>query len=242
LFDFPLYFAVREVFAKGQPMARLDAVLAADTNYVNARTLVTFLGLHDTPRFMSEAGATVDGLQLAFTYLFTARGTPMIYYGDEIGMHGGGDPHNRADFPGGWSDDPRNAFTAAGRTGDEERMHHHVRKLIALRRELEPLRRGATLPLQSRGQTCALARVTGDSGVIVTLNNSDQPQSMQVTVPSPLASQSRWFNRLANDAVVTSSNGVLALELPPRQAAILSPEPPAIAVERGETKTSSLTR
>jgi glycosidase len=35
----------------------------------------------------------------------TARGIPMIYYGDEIGMRGGGDPDNRRDFPGGWPED-----------------------------------------------------------------------------------------------------------------------------------------
>ncbi len=65
---------------------------------------------------MSEPGATVDGLKLAWTFLMTARGIPMIYYGDEIGMQGGNDPDNRRDFPGGWAGDAHNAFEASGRT------------------------------------------------------------------------------------------------------------------------------
>src|SRR5439155_21150625 len=84
LSDFPLFSAIRDVFARGQSATRLSQALAADTNYVNPRVLVTFLGLHDTPRFMSEPGATIDSLKLAFTFLLTARGTPLIYYGDEI--------------------------------------------------------------------------------------------------------------------------------------------------------------
>jgi neopullulanase len=134
LFDFPLYYAMRDVFAKRQPMTRLADTIAADTNYVDASHLVTFLGLHDTGRFLSEPGATRAGLKLAFTYLLTARGTPLIYYGDEIGMTGGGDPHNRAGFPGGWPEDKRNAFETSGRTAEEEGIHAHVTKLLKLRR------------------------------------------------------------------------------------------------------------
>ena len=67
--------------------------------------LVTFSGLHDVGRFMNEPGATVEGRQLADTFLLTARGTPLVYYGDEIGLRGGGDPDNRRDFPGGFAGD-----------------------------------------------------------------------------------------------------------------------------------------
>jgi glycosidase len=47
LFDFPLYYAMHDVFLAGKPMSRLGEVLAADREYVNASALVTFLGLHD---------------------------------------------------------------------------------------------------------------------------------------------------------------------------------------------------
>jgi hypothetical protein len=48
---------MRDVSAKHQPMTRLAETLAADTNYVNPRVLVTFLGRHDMPRFLHEPSA-----------------------------------------------------------------------------------------------------------------------------------------------------------------------------------------
>lgn len=231
LFDFPLYFTIREVFAKRSlPAAKLAEALAADTNYVNPHGLVTFLGLHDTGRFMGEPGATWEGLELAFTFLFTTRGTPMIYYGDELGMTGGGDPYNRADFPGGWPEDRRNAFTAEGRTAAEAHLHAHLQKLAKLRRELEPLRRGTNLPLLAAGNTYAHARITRDSAVLIAFNNGDQSQSLRLTPPRQFKSIPRWYNRLAADAqLATGKDGSITVPLPPRGAAILAPEPLAIA-------------
>jgi len=232
LFDFPLYYAIREVFAKGQPMTRLDAVFAADTNYVNPRVLVTFLGLHDVSRFMNEPGATIEGLELAFTFLLTTRGTPLIYYGDEICMPGGGDPDNRRDFPGGWPEDSRNAFSPEGRTAEEQSVHSHVRKLLALRRELEPLRRGETTLLRSTERTRAYARVTNNGSVIVALNNGNYPEVLKLPLPGTLAAQSRWFDRLAENTDISITEGVLTLKLPPHGGAVLTPSPAKVTAER----------
>ena len=70
---------------------------------------------------MNEPGATPDGLKLAFTFLLTVRGTPLIYYGDEIALPGWRRPRqstrlSRAAGPA----MPRNAFDAAGRTPAEQ--------------------------------------------------------------------------------------------------------------------------
>jgi glycosidase len=64
----------------------------------------------------------------------TLRGIPQLYYGDEIGMPGGADPDNRHDFPGGWSGDPKNAFTTDGRTQQQQQIFSYVQKLLRLRR------------------------------------------------------------------------------------------------------------
>ncbi len=232
LFDFPLHYAMRDVFAKRQPMTKLAQILAADTNYVDARNLVTFLGLHDTSRFMSERGATIEGLQLAFTYLLTTRGTPLIYYGDEIAMRGGGDPDNRRDFPGGWAEDQHNAFETAGRTPDEARVHDHVRKLLTLRRELPQLRRGETIQLESDEASSAFARVAGDSAAIVVINNGDAPRTLRLDLPARLPAQTKWFNQLTDDAPSFSTNGLLTVQLSPRQAALLATQPAAVASSR----------
>jgi len=223
LFDFPLHYALRDVFAKGQPMPRLSQTLAADTNYVNPRVLVTFLGLHDTARFMNEPGATVDGLKLAFTCLLTMRGTPLIYYGDEIAMHGGGDPDNRRDFTGGWKDDPRNAFEKSGRTAEEEAVHAHVKKLSALRRKLEPLRRGDLVELTVTETTYAFARVTQRQSVLIAFNNSAQPQTLELDLSKAnLASAKSLTDRLGGLRRLGVQNGSVRLALTPRTAAVLT--------------------
>ena len=242
LFDFPLHYAMRDVFAKRQPMTKLAASLATDTNYVDASNLVTFLGLHDTSRFMSESGATIEGLELAFTYLLTTRGTPMIYYGDEIAMRGGGDPDNRRDFPGGWSEDKHNAFEQSGRTAEEERIHSRVKKLLTLRRELEPLRHGKLIQLNNETNTCAFARLTADTGVVMAFNNSTQTQTLSFSLPAPLLEKQNLFNRLADSQSVPVNHGLVTLTLPARTAAILTTESPVIAAERKKSQAHSNVR
>jgi len=61
-------------------------MLAKDYLYTNPDILVTLLGGHDDGRFMSEKGATIDGLKLANAFVLTTRGVPQLYYGDEIAM------------------------------------------------------------------------------------------------------------------------------------------------------------
>lgn len=98
-FDFPVYFALRDVLAHGQPMTELATVLRQDALYPHPERLVTFIGNHDTTRFLTDAGDSVPKLKLAMGLLVTLRGMPLIYSGDEIGMDGGKDPDNRHDFP-----------------------------------------------------------------------------------------------------------------------------------------------
>ena len=222
LFDFPLFYAIRDVFAKRQPVTRLTETLAADTNYVNPAVLVTFLGLHDTPRFLSEDKADVAGLKLAFTFLLTTRGTPLIYYGDEIAMRGGGDPHNRADFPGGFPGDPQDAFTAATRTPEQAEVFQHVQQLLSLRRELEPLRRGDLTTLLATGDVFAYARSTGKDLALIVINNSRDQFMLELNVgPAGVGDGTRFHHRLGQSGDAEVAGSRLKLLLPPRQALIL---------------------
>jgi glycosidase len=143
VFDYPTYYTLRSAFAQGKPLRDVAMMLGRDRLYPNAGALVTFLGLHDVPRFMSETGATTKGLELAFTFLLTVRGTPLIYYGDEIAMPGGGDPENRRDFPGGWPSDKHDAFASSSRSASEQEVWAHVQKLLQLRAARADLRTGA---------------------------------------------------------------------------------------------------
>ncbi|MBI3667910.1 MAG: cyclomaltodextrinase N-terminal domain-containing protein [Acidobacteria bacterium] len=228
LFDFPLFFALRRAFAGGKPVRDVAAMLSHDRLYPNPKMLVTFLGLHDVQRFMNEPGATVDGLKLAFTFLLTARGIPMIYYGDEIAMPGGGDPDNRRDFPGGWREDPRNAFEASGRTAGEQAVFDHVRKLTRLRARLEPLRRGSMVNLAAGEQTYAYARVTEGSSVVVVINNGLQPATVEFSVePLRLPEGAVFVDQLDAGGEARATGGRARASLPARSAGVY-------AVKEGE--------
>lgn len=57
--------------------------------------LLNLIDSHDTARFLHVAGENKDKLKLAAALQLLLPGMPMIYYGDEYGMTGGGDPDNR---------------------------------------------------------------------------------------------------------------------------------------------------
>ncbi len=216
VFDFPMYYAIRNIFAKGNAIDDAAKVLAQDRLYHNPEALVTFLGLHDVARFMNEPGATTEKLKLAFTFLMTVRGTPMIYYGDEIGMPGGDDPDNRRDFPGGWKEDSRNAFEASGRTPDENAVFERLQKLAALRAKLEPLRRGKLIDLAVTGQTWVYAREEGTQAVIIGINNG--ADAKDITIHFPKDGDFRSQLGSGDPLRIRGGNGML--HLPARSAEI----------------------
>jgi glycosidase len=221
LFDFPTYFTLRHAFAEGKPLRETAETIGHDYLYPNASLLVTFLGLHDVDRFMHETGATAQGLELAFTFLMTARGIPMIYYGDEIGLPGGGDPDNRRDFPGGWPDDPRNAFTAAGRTPDEQAIWQHVQSLAHLRSDLQPLRRGPMVNLCVGDQAYGYARTGAPGPVFIWINNAPEAVDAVCDLSAlGLADGSALTDRLGTAAQLRVTGGIVHTRLPPRTAAI----------------------
>lgn len=182
LYDFGLFYPIRNSFAQGQSIRQISQMFARDWLYPKPNVLVTFLGVHDMPRFMNEPGATVEGLKLAQTLIMTSRGTPLLYYGDEIAMPGGPDPDNRRDFPGGFPGDTRNAFTSGGRTARENDVWNHLAKLGEIRKNLEPLRRGRSLDLVDEEQQFAYARLTDKAAVIVIFNNDIKPAEVNFDI------------------------------------------------------------
>jgi glycosidase len=192
-----------------------------DCLYPNASLLVTFLGLHDVARFMNEKGATAQGLDLAFTFLMTARGIPMIYYGDEIGMRGGGDPDNRRDFPGGWREDARNAFSAAGRTAEEQGIWEHVRRLAGLRSELAPLRHGSMTNLCVSEQCYGYARSSSEGSVVVLINNAPDAAEVSCDLSAVhLREGARLTDRLGAAPELRIAGGKVRARFPGRSAGI----------------------
>ncbi len=219
VFDFPLYFTLRSAFGQGGELRDVAKMIARDRLSPRPGELWTFLGLHDVERFMNERAATHAGLKLAFTTLFTVRGIPLVYYGDEIALPGRGDPDNRRDFPGGFPGDARSAFEAAGRTAEEQDVFEHVRRLAALRRELAPLRRGRTVTLSETAHTWAFARVKDGDAAIVLHNNAREPLEIAAPLAALGVSDGSVTDRLGGAASAVK-DGVLKATLPARTAAV----------------------
>jgi glycosidase len=235
VFDFTLYSALRKVILHDEPATLLEQVLQDDWLFPHPEQLVTFLGNHDTPRFMGEPGATADKLKLAFSVLLTMRGIPQIYAADEIGMAGGDDPDNRRDFPGGFPGDNRNAFTAEGRTADEQKVYMHVRGLLHLRSRHPALRWGKYVHVFSDNRLLVYVRdfhggKKGRSGeraerLLMLMNNADRPQAVEVAIGDTLLAKAKTLTRIdAEHEAALMRGSRITVELPAKSLSIYSVE------------------
>jgi glycosidase len=180
VFDYPMYFTLRDVLLGGAPAGRIADVLRHDWLYQRPEELVIFFGNHDVERFAGAEGSSPRKLKLAFGLALTLRGIPEIYYGDEIGMQGAGDPDNRRDFPGGWTEDSRSAFTQAGRTPEEQELFSQVQTMLRLRREHPALQGGRLWHLASDESSYVFVRESEEEHVLVVFHNGLKDREMQV--------------------------------------------------------------
>jgi neopullulanase len=225
LYDFGLFYQIRNAFAKGEPIRGVSQMLAHDWLYPNPNVLTTFLGVHDMERFMNEKGATIEGLKLAQTFIMTTRGTPLLYYGDELAMPGGGDPDNRRDFPGGFAGDKDNAFDASGRTKEQNDVWNHLAKLGALRRDYGALRTGKSLDLLDEPQQMAYARLMDEKfAVVIIFNNDTKPAEVKfdVSMINAIPKTSLMKDELGKVADIKIESGKVKFTMPARTAGIFT--------------------
>ncbi len=221
LFDFPMYFTLREVLLQGAPVGKIPNILRQDSLYPYPDFLLPFFANHDTTRFAGMRGASVAKEKLAFGLILTLRGIPEIYYGDEIAMTGGADPDNRRDFPGGWHDDPMNAFTDEGRTPDQRQVFRYVRELLQLRLQHESLRIGKLWHLQADDSSYVFLRETETEKLVVAFNNSSGEKSMRILLRGTPAEDSGGISTLSGGASGQIAGRDLRLTLPPESLSIL---------------------
>jgi neopullulanase len=218
-FDFSLWNASLEVFTGKRPVRALRDQLKYDALYPDAARVTTFVNNHDTPRFMSLEGATLEGAMMHTAFMLTVRGTPQLYAGEEIAMEGKEDPDNRRDFPGGFPGDKHNAFLANGRTAREQQMWQWTHDWLKLRREHSSIRLGQLIDLFYDDDVYAYARRDANEMVIIGINRSGVEKS--VTIPTAVIDAARNLDLLAligakSDAKI--ANGRVSLVIPPKTA------------------------
>ena len=220
VFDYPMYFALRDVLLNGAPAGRIAAVLRHDSLYPHPDDLVTFFGNHDVARLASALGSSSAKLRLAIALTLTLRGIPQLYYGDEIAMAGGEDPDNRRDFPGGWSVDPKDAFTAAGRTREEQAIFAFAQTLLRLRREHAALNSGHLWHLSSDEASYAFLRQTDEERVLVVFQMSQKQRDLRILLADTPAADAARLTRLFGDAEAEIGGQELHLRAPAESVSI----------------------
>jgi glycosidase len=186
-FDFPLYWPVVQAFARNDSLVPVDEAVRANEAYYTPETLNSpFLGNHDVARFISIAAnqiesdangqawgpnkppLTVDSdepfqrVKWAFTFILTQRGVPLIYYGDEVGLPGAGDPDNRRFMK--W----------ANLTARETDLLEFMRRVGTARRQSRALKTGVRDTLVIERDLYVYQRSTDDDGAIVAINRGGE--------------------------------------------------------------------
>ncbi|MCI8593899.1 MAG: glycoside hydrolase family 13 protein [Oscillospiraceae bacterium] len=180
---------------------------------------MNFLGTHDTWRILTQLGALSADipedkesrsafrlpqeaarnaealLKIAAAVLYAFPGSPMLYYGDELGLQGCEDPFNRAPFP--W-DVPRGAlwdwFAALG----------------ALRKTCPSLRRGTLAFHAAHGPLLLFSRSLEGQTIFCAANLSEGAQAV------PLPDGVNDLRPLLGDGLLTDGS----ILLPARSASL----------------------
>ena len=184
--DFALFAAVHEVFNEETPwwdqkMNKIYKVFQNDFVYANPHDLMVFLENHDTTRINEIVD--FDDYKLMATLLATVRGVPQTYYGTEISMKGSkekGDADLRKDFPGGWPDDSRSAFTSAGRTDVENKYFDFTARLFNWRKTEPVIHFGKTMHYAPQNEVYVYFRYTDNKTIMVVLNANDEDQTLNM--------------------------------------------------------------
>ena len=219
VFDYPMYFVLRDVLLNGAPVGRIADVLRHDALYPRPDELVTFFGNHDVARVSSAEGGSTAKLKLAFALTLMLRGIPQFYYGDEIGMAGTGDPDNRRDFPGGWREDTQNAFSEQGRTREQQELFAYVKELLRLRREHAALRGGRLWHLSSDDASYIFARESEEERLLVIFNNS-KPREIDLSLRDTPLQGVVSATRLFGEASVKRAGTDLHIDEPAQSLSI----------------------
>ena len=218
--DFPLMTllnlqSVEETDEWNTGLARIYEYLTGDIVYQNTDNLLTFLANHDTDRFNKTAGdvATFSRYQQALLLLLTLRGTPQLYYGDEVGMYSTkfrGDGHNRQPFP-------VSALNARGRDKVQRRYFDYTKLLLNWRKHCMAAQRGALVHFFVRKGCYVYSRYYGDQRFTVVLNGTSRRQTLPLGPYQEVLPASQARDVLTGKVIFLGKN----LTLGPRKSLLL---------------------
>ncbi len=179
-------FGMRDILVKyltgKKSLYDFYTLLASDYLYSDASQLVTFIDNHDVGRAMFYADSNIKKFKIAFHLLLTTRGIPQIFYGTEIGLKENEDHGTlRKNFPGGFPNDSRNAFTETGRTEYENDIFTYFRKMLALRNKYPALSKGKLIHFPPENDVYIYFKIYEDEMIMSIINASDSKALIDVS-------------------------------------------------------------
>ncbi|WP_331345950.1 glycoside hydrolase family 13 protein [Cellvibrio sp. UBA7661] len=179
--DFPIHETLRHVLVEEESwdkgFVRLYEMLANDFVYADPFNLVVFPENHDTSRIYSVLNEDMDLFKTAMIYSATMRGIPQFYYGSEVLLTSPKERDDgavRADMPGGWKDDSKNAFTGKGLTSKEKDAQLFMKTLLSWRKKSEVIHRGHLRHYAPEKGVYVYVRYLDNKAVMVLLNKNKQ--------------------------------------------------------------------
>ena len=183
MMDFPLQSAIvrglKEKEGWDSGIGNVFRVLANDFQYGNPYNLVVFAGNHDMTRIFSQLDERLDLYKMAMSIICTIRGIPQIYYGTEIAMSSTGDHGKlRKDFPGGWPDDEKDAFSGNGLNETELEAQSYLKRLLNWRKGNLAVAKGSLVHYPVKDNVYVYFRNYQKNLVMVIVNNSERTKTV----------------------------------------------------------------
>jgi glycosidase len=164
----------------------------------------------------------LDIYKMALSFILTTRGIPQFYYGTEIVMEGDknrGDGFLREDFPGGWSGDTKNAFTAQNLTQSEKDAFDFTKKLLNWRKDKDVIHNGKLRHFIPENNLYVYFRYNDKESVMVVLNNSDK--DTRTITRERYAEAMKGFTRGTEIITGTTINDLSSFGIAPKTAMII---------------------
>ena len=162
------------------------------------------ISTHDTNRMAFEVNGNENLFKMAVTLQFTYPGVPMIYYGDEIGLHPGkkdrdnrnGMDWDRVDLLRLKQRDPGRVVLPMDwkKANEAGSIHFFYKHMIWMRREIPVFTEGEFLPLYADENVLAFARLMNDQAAVIIINRGEKT-GIDLPVPSVLRSVTNCVKR-----------------------------------------------
>lgn len=212
LLDFGFKGAAKS-FTDGK-ISEVDAYLQdRESKLDNTKTMAQFLSSHDENGFLSDyVGGDKGKLMIAAALQITAKGQPVIYYGEELGRSGSnaGDM-SQGQFSENRSDMPWDQLTA------EKGLHGHYQKLLNIRAEYSKVfSKGIRTTLAGSDELGYLAfnKQYGEENVVTVINT--KTEAMSVSIPVQFAAGAKVTDKYSGTAYTVSADRKVTLDLPGR--------------------------